>query len=88
MIGIMRNVANSVLIFYADDIIPKGLLQFRDYWYWIGANILAMLINLRYLMRSNLNGQLLFGMIFLYLGIQAFLMYYNTKHVHKQKPAD
>lgn len=44
--AILRNIANSIIIFYSDDLLQKRILKHDDYYYWIIANILAMVVNI------------------------------------------
>ncbi len=80
--AILRNIANSIIIFYSDELLQKGVLKHDDYYYWIVANILAMVVNIILINRiESIPGQLSFALITMYIGIQWFLMYYNLHHI-------
>lgn len=70
------NVLCGVLIFYARFPALKAYLKKIDLMFWLLTTGVAMLLNIVLLMRLSLSGQLIFSLIFFYLGIQGAIAYY------------
>lgn len=83
--ALLRNIFCGILIFY----IPKTWIwkYFKkiDYIFWLITTLLAMVINIALFNRTNLPGQLLFSIIFLYVWIQAITLFYATKHITRME---
>lgn len=84
--GIARSIISSGLIFYSDFAIRTGVMQKEDYNYWIGANVVSMLINIYLIISLSLPVQLSFSIIFFYLGIGFFLTLQTIKFVKNTYP--
>lgn len=70
------NVLCGVLIFYARFPALKAYLKKIDLMFWLLTTGVAMLLNIVLLMRLSLSGQLIFSLIFFYLGVQGMIAYY------------
>ena len=81
--AVLWNIFSAILIFY---IPATGIWKYFkkiDYTFWMITTILAIVVNIILFNRTNLPGQLLFSIIFLYVGIQAITLFYATKHISK-----
>ena len=83
LMGWVRNITNSIFILFADNTLPRWLIQSKDYVYRVIANIGALLFNLYFMVQLPFASQLVFGVVFIYLGIQLFLLFYNIKHIKR-----
>ena len=81
--GIIWNLASSVALFYAPKVM-KNILEKIDYTYWTIATLIALVVNVILLIKTELPGQLIFFFVLLYLGIQGMLLFYATKYVMKK----
>jgi len=81
--GISWNIASTLLIFYTPKTKIGKLLHKRDYIFWIFTTMAALLANIFFLSKAQLAGQLMFSLIFLYLGLEAMIMFYALKYVRK-----
>ncbi len=86
MCGIGWSIISAGAIFYSDFTIRKWILQKEDYNYWIGANIVSIVINMYLLISLKLPIQLSFSIIFFYLGISFFLTLQTIKFVKNTYP--
>lgn len=87
LIGIAWNIFNSMLIFYSDHLRTIKILYQEDYYYRIGANMLALVCNIVFVLKTEIPNQLKFSLIFFYLGLQAFILLYNMKYIREILPA-
>jgi hypothetical protein len=83
--ALLRNIFCGILIFYVPKIWIWKYFKKIDYIFWLIITLLAMVINIALFNRTNLPGQLLFSIIFLYVGIQAITLFYATKHIAKME---
>ncbi len=81
--GIVRNIASSILLFYAPSSFLAEILCKQDYQYWIVMTIIALCINIYLLWLTNLHGQLVFSIVFVYIGLQGLLLYYGLLHIQQ-----
>lgn len=81
--GISWNILSTLMIFYTPKTKFGKVLQKRDYMFWIFTTLAALLANVFFLSKADLAGQLLFSLIFLYLGLEAMIMFYALKYVRK-----
>jgi len=81
--GIARNLLSTLMIFYTPKTSIGALLQKRDYVFWILTTTIALIANIVFLSQAKLQGQLLFSLIFFYLGLEAMIMFYALKYVKK-----
>lgn len=79
---IWRNLLSSIGIFYAPKYM-QHIFQKVDYIYRIITILVAMVINIILLIKSNITWQLVFFLVLLYLGIQSMIVYYALKYVLK-----
>lgn len=73
------NLLCGILIFYTRFPSIKAHIKKIDLIFWLLASLLAMLLNIVLLMRLSLSGQLIFSLIFFYLGIQGTIAYYAVQ---------
>lgn len=83
-IGMIWSMFNSLAIFHAKYFSEKGIFDYTDFMYWIGANVLSSLINLYLLFFLPVSLQMRFSLAALYFGIQFFLLLSNVRHIQKQ----
>lgn len=81
--AIVRNIASSIVLFYAPESPVAHVLRKQDYRIWIILTIIACTINIILLSKTNLPGQLVFSLAFVYIGIQGVLLYYGFKHIQQ-----
>lgn len=73
---IARNILCGILIFYTRFPSIKAHIKKTDLIFRLLASLVAMLLNIVLLMRLSLSGQLIFSLIFFYLGVQGTIAYY------------
>jgi len=73
--GIIWNIFSSMLIFPSSKMRLSYLLQRRDYLFRIINIFIAMLINIVLLSKSPIDWQLVFSLVFVYLGFQGMLLF-------------
>lgn len=73
---ISRNMLCGVFLLYANHPNIKKYLKKPDLIFWLFTSLVAMLLNIVLLLRLQYSGQLIFSIIFLYLGIQGTISYY------------
>ncbi len=73
------NILCGILIFYTRFPSIKAHIKKMDLIFWLLASLVAMLLNIVLLMRLSLSGQLIFSLIFFYLGIQGTIAYYAVQ---------
>ncbi len=83
VIWIIRNFANAISINQSKYVFEQWIFSTQDYWYWIGANIASMCVNILLLLQSSFAPDLVFGIIFLYAGLFWLLTYNNMKYIYK-----
>lgn len=83
LFGIAWTILNSAAMFHTRFIGLHTLLQAQDYWYRIGAILLASLCNLYFVFLLPISGQLAFSLSCLYLGVQGVLSWYTILFVKK-----
>ncbi len=82
LIASVWNIANSIAIFYSNDIFSSTSVKTTDYYYRIAANLLAMIINIVLIARLlEVPGELRFALMTIYIGVQSYLMYYNIQYI-------
>jgi len=79
---IFCNIIISWLIFY----IPKskffvGVFEKIDYRYWIIVGIIAFVINIVLLFKTQLPWELIFFLVLLYIGIESAMVFYGSKFI-------
>lgn len=79
---IIRNIASSILIFYAPKFMSH-IFNRTDYVYWTISILIAMTVNIFLLLKTETPWELIFFIILLYLGLQGMLIYYALKYVNK-----
>lgn len=82
--GILRNIASSLIVFYAPKFM-KGVFQNRDYMYWIIATLMGMCVNIILLIKTTMDWQLIFFISLLYLGGQWMIIFYASNYILKRK---
>lgn len=70
------NVLCGVLVFYTRFPAIKQYIKKTDLMFWLLTTLVAMLLNIVLLMRLSISGQLIFSLIFFYIGIQGTIAYY------------
>ncbi len=78
--SVLWNIFTSVLLF----ILPRYYGKFfvyKDCRYWIVTSIMSFLANVFLLFMSWLDGELLFFLLLLYLGIESMLIFYGIKYI-------
>lgn len=86
--AILRNIASTIMIFYVHRTPLASLIKKIDYIFWIVAALIALIINIILLIKINIAGQLLFSLIFVYIGIQGMILFYAIRYVrmlHQQE---
>lgn len=83
--AVLRNIFCAILIFYIPKIWIWKYFKKIDYIFWLITTLLAMIINIILFNRTWLPGQLLFSIVFLYIGIQAITLFYATKHISRME---
>lgn len=83
--ALLWNIFCAILIFYAPKTFVWQYFQKIDYIFWLITTLLAMVVNIILFNRTDMPGQLLFGIIFLYIGIQGMTLFYATKHISKME---
>lgn len=73
------NILCGILIFYTKLPAIKAHIKKADLIFWLLASLVAMLLNIVLLLRLSLSGQLIFSLIFFYLGIQGTIAYYAVQ---------
>ena len=73
---ITRNIFCGLLIFYTTSPGIKKYLKKADLIFWLLTSLVAMLLNIVLLLRLEISGQLVFSLIFFYLGVQGTISYY------------
>lgn len=81
--ALLWNIFSGILIFYIPKIGIWKYFKKIDYIFWLITTLIAMVINIALFNRTDLPGQLLFSIIFLYVGIQSITLFYATKHISK-----
>ncbi|MBQ7074048.1 hypothetical protein IJM86_03135 [bacterium] len=76
---IIRTFFCKIMLFYLKCFKWHKLLDKQDYWYWTIATCLASIINVILLFRLSIPGQLLFSLIFFYIGIDLLILHYIFK---------
>ncbi|WP_231178591.1 hypothetical protein [Candidatus Absconditicoccus praedator] len=84
VIGILRSIIGSLLIFFSKSFIYKKLLFREDYYFWILANGMAMLLNVYFIFLLDINNALKINFILLYVGLWIFMTFYNIKFLEKK----
>ncbi|USN54747.1 MAG: hypothetical protein H6765_09775 [Candidatus Peribacteria bacterium] len=79
--GMLRSILNSLAIFHAKYFSQQGILEYKDYFYWIGTNLLATLVNIYFVFFLPVSAQLRFSIGAIYFGMQFFLLLYNLRFV-------
>lgn len=74
------SIVNSMVMFHTWWLEKRGILEPRDYTYWIGANLLVTASNLYFMFLLPLSLQLRFFLALMYFGVQLFLTLYNIRH--------
>jgi len=80
---ILWNLLSSAMIFLAPKTSLQGILQRRDYLFWLATTLLAMLVNIFLLNKSSIQGQLIFPITLVYLWLQGMILFYALKYVKK-----
>ena len=73
---IARNIFCGLLILYTTSPGIKKYLKKADLIFWLLTSLVAMLLNIVLLLRLEISGQLVFSLIFFYLGVQGTISYY------------
>ncbi len=73
---IARNIFCGLLILYTTSPSIKRYLKKADLIFWLLTTLVAMLLNIVLLLRLEISGQLVFSLIFFYLGVQGTISYY------------
>jgi len=81
--ALLWNIFCAIVIFYLPKIWIWKYFKKIDYIFWIITTIMAMVLNIVLFHRTDMPGQLLFSIVFLYVGIQAFTLFYASKHISK-----
>ncbi|MEF2175451.1 MAG: hypothetical protein V3575_03170 [Candidatus Absconditabacteria bacterium] len=81
-IGIIWNIANSVIILGSKKLNLNKILYSEDYYRWILANISATITNLYFLFKIEANNFIKISIVFMYLGIILILLFYNIKYIN------
>lgn len=76
---IARNILCGILVFYTRFQAVKVYVKKTDVIFWLLTSLVAMLLNIVLLMRLSLSGQLIFSLIFFYIGIQGTIAYYAVQ---------
>lgn len=64
------------MLFYATMPSLKKYLKKSDLVFWLLTSLVAMLLNIVLLLKLEISGQLVFSLIFFYVGIQGIISYY------------
>ncbi|NOZ44719.1 MAG: hypothetical protein GXP45_06335 [bacterium] len=83
--GIVWNILSSLAIFYTPKTALARIFQKRDYHYRVATTLLALLVNIILLSKAELAGQLVFSLIFLYLGLEGMVLFYALKYINKMQ---
>ncbi|MFA5748200.1 MAG: hypothetical protein WC872_03770 [Candidatus Absconditabacterales bacterium] len=82
--GIFWNIFSASMIFYVHRFaFFSKIFNKIDYSYRIVATIIAMIVNLILLAKTDMPGELIFFLILLYLGLQGMILFYAIKYVEK-----
>ena len=73
---IVWNLLCGVLVFYTRFGMVRKYVKKIDVLFWLIASLVAMLLNIVLLMWLSISWQLIFSLIFFYLGIQWVITYY------------
>lgn len=82
-LSIIRNVFCAMSVFHIHKIKIWLYLKKIDYLFWVFTTILALIINVILLVRTDIIWQLLFPVILLYVGVQSMILYYSIKYINK-----
>lgn len=80
---IVRNIVSSLAIFYTPKTSLAKVFLKRDYMYRIWTTLIALLINIILLSKAQIEGQLVFSLIFLYVGLEWMILFYAMKYIRK-----
>lgn len=91
---IARNILCGIVVFYARMPAFKKYLKKADLIFWLLTSLVAMLLNIVLLLKLEISGQLVFSLIFFYVGVQGIITYYailvirefDRESIEKQKP--
>lgn len=67
LITILRNYTNALAISQSHRIFPRHIFEYEDYQVWVLNNILAMAVNVGLLLYANIDPQLIFAIVCVYL---------------------
>lgn len=70
------NILCWIMLFYATMPSLKKYLKKSDLVFWLLTSLVAMLLNIVLLLKLEISGQLVFSLIFFYVGIQGIISYY------------
>lgn len=77
---VARNILCGILILYAKMPVVKTYLKQMDLVFWLLANLVAMLLNIYLLIKlPNQPWQIIFSLIFIYVGAQWWITYYAVQ---------
>ncbi|MDO4713818.1 MAG: hypothetical protein Q4B28_04135 [bacterium] len=91
---IARNILCGIVVFYVRMPAFKKYLKKADLIFWLLTSLVAMLLNIVLLLKLEISGQLVFSLIFFYVGVQGIITYYailvirefDRESIEKQKP--
>lgn len=80
---IIRNMFCAMMVFHIHKTKIWLYLKKIDYLFWIFTTILALIVNVVLLVHTEIEGQLLFPIILLYVWIQAMVLFYSIKYINR-----
>lgn len=80
---IARNILCWILIFYTKLESVRAYVKKIDIIFWLLTTMLAMLLNIVLLMELSISWQLIFSLIFFYVGVQGVIVYYALQIIQK-----
>ncbi len=83
LLWIIRNIFCAMMVFHIHKTSIWQYLQKIDYLFWIFTTILALIVNVVLLVRTDIAGQLLFPIVLLYVWIQGMVLFYSIKYVNR-----
>ncbi len=83
--AVLWNIFCAISIFYLPKVHIGQYFKRIDYIFWLITTLLAMVFNISLFNRTQMPWQLLFSIIFLYVGIQWMTLFYATKHIGRME---
>lgn len=77
--GVVRSLANALMMIHLRGSSLSTMLTEKDYQYWLLGNMIACIANSYFMVLLPISGQLRFTLVMIYLALQALLLHYQLK---------